>query len=653
MTERPRPERLRFYRGSLALRVLIISIVVIALPLLVYFVFVYHQEYSSRLREISVRLHDLGKSRAEKLSQMTRYNMQIIDIIQQVIDDGEFTGGEDSEQLSRFLEDVAIGGHLASAYYISIEPGPRYIGTASSDPSLVGQDFSADRYIENVLVQGQVSFLAHGASLNEGTDSFEKYFYVAKLVYDTHLHRPRGIITVSTAVDELIKRLVAPERSPYQVTFSLVTGDGIVFASSDPNLVLQVVPPMTDASRHELERARQMPPGTLRPGEITLREIEEIPGSVYLTWGGREQVAVEVPIGGTDLSLLLTADERTIFQEQRARLWRVLGVFILIFAVGGWAALWLTLRMSRPWQQLCEVMNRVSKGDLTARYHKRRSGFEINIVGAIFNQTINSLREQMARAEAERVQKETLDQEFRIGREIQMSILPTKPPVFSGVSLAARYVPAKQVGGDFYDVFPLMRGGEGTSELVLTVADASGKGISACLYSLLLRSMLRSFAVTSSRVSDIMLQANNLFCQDTGATGMFVTVLSAIYHPSSKELSFTSCGHPPALIRRSNGALEALVGQGLAVGVTTFTELPQDTVSLDRGDLLVLYTDGITEAHNVKNELFGDQRLSNYLAQEGHRGVDEVADGILAQVAAFRGTAPQFDDMTLLLMRVD
>lgn len=640
-------QRQRFYRGSLALRVLILSVVVIAFPLMVYFVFIYQQQYASRLADIAIRLHDLGSSRAQFLSQKNRFDLHVIDIVQQVMYDQALYHAHNAPQFSRFLTDVATGAELASVYYISLEPGSEFICTAASDPELIGQDFSSDRYVEDVLVRGRTSFLAHGASLSPGTDSFIQYFYVAKLLYDRVNHRRQGILTVSTVADDLIKRLVAPERSPYSVSFSLVTKEGIIFASSDPRLVLQVIRVAGNVDTKGAGTERYVDEG------LIMKPIETIPGSTYLSWGGRERIGVEVPIEGTLLSLLLTADEKTVFAQQRSQLWRVLGVFILIFAVGAWIALWLTLRMSRPWQHLCHVMGRVSQGDLTARYHKRQAGFEINIIGSIFNQTIDSLREQMARAESERVQKETLDQEFRIGRDIQMSILPVAPPAYPGVKLAARYVPARQVGGDFYDIFLLEKSNHASPDLVLTVADASGKGISACLYSLLLRSMLRSFAAVEETISEAMRRANNLFCEDTGASGMFVTVLTLVLHADTKKMSFTSCGHTPALIRRQDGVLEALVGKGLAMGVMPFGSLEHDTIQLNSGDLVVMYSDGITEAHNENNELFGDRRLAEYLAREGHKSLDEVADGLLDAVAVFRSQAPVFDDITLLMMRLE
>jgi sigma-B regulation protein RsbU (phosphoserine phosphatase) len=642
----------RLYRGSLALRVLGISVLAIALPLFLYFLFVYHESYSRRLRDIVVRLTDLGQSRAQLVGQLNTYDLRMIDVIEELMHNYKGTGWERDQWLSGVLRSVAEGGNFAAAYYISIESDGTFIATAASDSELIGHDYSADQYVEQVMMKGHASFLAYGSSVSAGTDSFEKYFYVAKLVYDPETYRPAGILTLSTAVNDLVSRLVAPEDEIYAVDFSLLTSGGMVFASGDPDLVLRTVTPVGKRELREFERIRGIAPGAVQLSGIEIEPIKSVPNSMYLTWNGKEHIGVEVPIKGTDLGLLLTANETTVFQEQRDRLLQVLGLFILIFAAGCWAALWLTQQMSRPLGQLCEVMNRVSRGDLTARYKKQRMGFEINIIGNIFNDSINSLREQMARAEAERVEKETLDQEFRIGRDIQLSILPQAELDFPGVDVSARYLPAKQVGGDFYDMFVKPRPNGEVNDLVLTVADASGKGISACLYALLLRSMLRSFAVTQTTVSETMRQANNLFCQDTGMSGMFVTAFTAVFHPDTNQLTYTSCGHTPGIVRRADGAIESLVGKGMAMGVLPTNELEEDSIQLHKGDLLVLYSDGITEAHNERNELFGEERVHTFVREQGNQALDAIADGLLAEIATFHGEAVQYDDITLLIMRL-
>ena len=135
-------------------------------------------------------------------------------------------------------------------------------------------------------------------------------------------------------------------------------------------------------------------------------------------------------------------------------------------------------------------------------------------------------------------------------------------------------------------------------------------------------------------------------------SGMFVTAFTAIFHPDTNQLTYTSCGHTPGIVRRADGAIETLVGKGMAMGVLPTDELEEDSIQLHKGDLLVLYSDGITEAHNERNELFGEGRVHTFVREQGDQALDTIADGLLAEIATFRGEAVQYDDITLLIMRL-
>ncbi len=625
----------RSYRGSLALRILLITICVVALPLLAYFLYAYHQGYTARLNEIVLRLRALGEGRSLLLTEMTEADLRLIAIIEELTSqEGAQPPLEKGRTRSLILTSVAKGGGYAAAYYITLFPGGKLIVTAASDPTQVGTDVSKDRFTEEVVRLGSASFLGFGSNtFQESGDTFGRFFYVAALVPGMD-QDPPGIITLARGVDDLIADLLSSEESTYTVTFSLLRGDGIIFASGNPSLTLQA-------------------PSSLRQKRAVAKKGgRAIYEPLFLGIDGVESIGLEIPVRGTRFSLLITAPESEVFGVERRQLYQVVGFFLLLFVVGVVIALWITQRMSRPLTSLIGAMRRVSDGDLTAKAESYPMGFEINMIGNIFNTTIESLRDQMSRAEVERVQRETLGQEFKIGREIQMSILPHKMPAFPGIEVAARYIPAKQVGGDFYDVFVKERIRGDGNDLVLTVADASGKGISACLYSLGLRSILRSYCGASDKISKIIEKTNNLFCEDTGMSGMFVTALTALFHPETRTLSYTACGHTPGFVRRKNGSLEVLTSRQLAMGVILFKDVEEETIQLEVGDLIILYTDGITETHNDRNELFGETRLLGYIRAAAEGSVDAMADGLLERVSDFRGQTAQYDDITLLVARV-
>jgi sigma-B regulation protein RsbU (phosphoserine phosphatase) len=253
-------------------------------------------------------------------------------------------------------------------------------------------------------------------------------------------------------------------------------------------------------------------------------------------------------------------------------------------------------------------------------------------------------------AEEERVRVEFYEKELKIGQVVQRGLLPSKMPTLEGIEIAERYLPAKEVGGDFYDVF--LRTCEGKEQIALVVADASGKGVQACFYSLGVRSDLRVFAREYQKAGQVMKNVNRLFYSDSGDTGMFVTLLLGIYDPKTNELEYSSCGHNPPYLRKSDGTIEMLGGVDMALGVKKELDPQTRKVRLQKGDLLVFYTDGVTETHNENNELFSEARLEQFIKEKGNLSAERVAGELIKELKEFQGKALQHDDITLLLMKL-
>ena len=182
-----------------------------------------------------------------------------------------------------------------------------------------------------------------------------------------------------------------------------------------------------------------------------------------------------------------------------------------------------------------------------------------------------------------------------------------KCPSSPGLDIASGFTPAREVGGDFYDVY--VKRDVQPNQLVIAIADASGKGITACFYSLCVRSMLRSYDSTYADLPKIIRSTNNLFCLDTGDTGMFVTAWVGIYDPATKIIRFSSCGHHPAIIKRKDGSLIEVTTSGIALGVAPFDKVKADQFQLETGDWVILYTDGILDARDAEGTHFGKERF--------------------------------------------
>ncbi len=242
-----------------------------------------------------------------------------------------------------------------------------------------------------------------------------------------------------------------------------------------------------------------------------------------------------------------------------------------------------------------------------------------------------------------------LDREMKVVGQIQRSLLPAKLPYIAGLDVAAYYQPAQRAGGDYYDFFPLPDGKWG-----IFIADVSGHGTPAAVFMAVTHCMAHTHpgpANPPGRVLDYLNQ--HLVDHYTGESGVFITAFYGVFSPAERTLNYASAGHnPPRLKRCQDGSLDSLDGAGgLPLGVRTGVQYPEASRKLQRGDQLIFYTDGITEAHNRDDELFGLERLDLSLKnckQEAQSLLDEV----LQAVEAFADGRPSDDDRTLIVARV-
>jgi len=322
-------------------------------------------------------------------------------------------------------------------------------------------------------------------------------------------------------------------------------------------------------------------------------------------------------------------------------------LFTFLFLFGGGSVVWILVsRMGRPLQELHHAMISVGKGDLTARYHTMRLGFEINQVGGLFNKTVDQLVTHMQSAADERLKSESYRKELQIARKIQKNLFPKKIPAFPSIEIATRYIPAKEVSGDFYDLFPLQ------DRLMIVIADSSGKGVSSSLFSLSVRSLLRSTALEFSQLTEMVDATNKLFCLDTEESADFVTAWIGIYESSTRKFQYTSCGHFPALLRKAGGEILELTTPGMALGGSPATRAQKEEVQLETGDFLLLFTDGVVEAQNRQEKFFGKDRLLNSFRTKSVLSPKEFIDSLTQELGLFTEGVDQFDDITLVAIQI-
>jgi sigma-B regulation protein RsbU (phosphoserine phosphatase) len=238
--------------------------------------------------------------------------------------------------------------------------------------------------------------------------------------------------------------------------------------------------------------------------------------------------------------------------------------------------------------------------------------------------------------------------ELRIASDIQRSFLPEKVPTLQGFDLAAISIPAMEVGGDFYD---FISGPDGS--LGVVIADVSGKSIPAALFMALSRTIVRVNATHHERGIEIIRDANDTISEDSRA-GMFVTLFYGVLNQAKKTLVYANAGHPPPLLLRAgSNECTALDVTGIAIGAMPGAEYEERSVDLSNGDVLILYTDGITEAINSKDEQYGIDRLCSIVKESRSFSAREIMRRILREVSDFTDEQPQFDDITMIIAKVE
>ena len=247
----------------------------------------------------------------------------------------------------------------------------------------------------------------------------------------------------------------------------------------------------------------------------------------------------------------------------------------------------------------------------------------------------------------EAAERERFLQELRVALAIQTSLLPKGEPSIPQLTVASLWQAAREVSGDFYDFLPLANDNWG-----IIIADVAGKGIPAALFMALSRTVLRSVGFSRLSAEETLLRANELICNDS-STDLFVTVFYAIWQPQSSRLLYCNGGHNPPLLLKATGEVEQIGRYGIALGILHPIPLEQHQLSLHPGDVVLFYTDGLTEAMNEKEEQFGLARLVELLQQLGDRTPQLIIETIRRAVAAFAGSAPASDDLTMIAIQVN
>lgn len=292
----------------------------------------------------------------------------------------------------------------------------------------------------------------------------------------------------------------------------------------------------------------------------------------------------------------------------------------------------------------------IASGQLESRQIDMKTGDEIEELGNSFNYMLEKLEQYIQNLSKITAEKERIGAELSVATHIQSSMLPCIFPAFPGrkeFDIYATMTPAKEVGGDFYDFFLIDH-----DHLAMVMADVSGKGVPAALFMVITKTLIKNITQTGLSPKEVLEKANNQLCENNEAE-MFVTVWLGILEITTGKLICANAGHEYPAVKKADGKYELVKDKhGFVLAGMENTRYREYELVLAQGDCLYLYTDGVTEATNTEDELYGTERMIDALNRYKDASCEELLAGMKADIDKFVGSAPQFDDITMLNLRL-
>jgi len=253
---------------------------------------------------------------------------------------------------------------------------------------------------------------------------------------------------------------------------------------------------------------------------------------------------------------------------------------------------------------------------------------------------------ERARQHEEILKKRRLEEELSIAKRIQQSFLPRERPRLPGFDISGINIPSQEVGGDYYDFIPIVE-----NQVGIAIGDVSGKGMPAALIMASFRASLIAEIRNNYAIRSIMFKVNNLLFEST-APDIYVTAIYGVLDTKNKIFTFSNAGHDAPILRHANGEMEYLTEGGIALGMFENSKYEERPLGLNSGDVIVFYTDGVTEAKNDKEEEFGTERLKRAIHDSHQLSATQIQENIYKAVKDFTGGSPQEDDLTMIVIKV-
>lgn len=595
--------------GCLGRRVLTVALLLLVAPLLVHTFLLYKEAQRAAITDNLNNLSLLARSEASFLRQYIKQTIADLKTVELLGDYAE--ASIEQPQQSQFSQ-IAVAESLSSFFLAEKQSDNSWKILAAAHPErLTHKDLNAQQY-NNVLDQQTSAYLF------DDPISQKKEMRVGYAISD------KRIMIAGIELDSLSAQLVRAPSFKSTPIAAFSTDDSDLYFASNPTFDLA---------------------SCLLFSQEELIDISYQPIGNFLLPENDQFVGVKIPVMGNSFYLIIALTRSQFYDiSSVVNLNHLIQLTLLFLVIGGGGVFFLTTRIARPLKQLFACIDQVGTGDLKVRYSPDPVGFELNMLGQKFNQMLTSLEHNIQEAKKQKLAKELLKQEFGIGQDIQRSIMKTSLKDYKNFDFAYAFTPAMEVSGDFFDVYKIDE-----DHVLFSIADTAGKGISACLYSLGARSCLRALVKSSQDLGDVLTRFNDLFNDDAENQGTFITAFVGILKVSTSKLEYCSCGHPPAFLIKDT-SLEMLSTGSMALGVDKSITFASKTITLDVGDKVLLYTDGVIEATNKESTMYSMDRLKNFLESQKMHSAQVIVHDLQKDVEVFSDQTELHDDITILCL---
>lgn len=442
-----------------------------------------------------------------------------------------------------------------------------------------------------------------------------------------------GIATVDWEISSLIKSI--SEMKPFEKTFSMyksgqkIKNSFALLSNTEYDYIIATTDPYLDGEALVGHSLKEIPWYASNLYEIT-----------YITYHGKKYIPFSRKMGN-GIELVICIPKFEMFKDiNKFYMYVVLIMLLIGFIVPALLYYSLNIYIINPIDKLIKIAHKVGKGeDIEIKIEKPEEFAHLASTYDKMTKDIKSITQEKAK----------INSELSIAKSIQTSSLPNIFPPFpdkTEFDIFASMDAAKEVGGDFYDFFFINE-----NEFMFLIADVSGKGIPAALFMMTVKTLVSNLSLFGYSPKELIEQINKKVCENN-KQGFFVTMLAEIININTGKMTLMNCGHNPPLIKRQNGKYEFLnLPSNVPLGIFEDTEFDLYETTMNYGDLIYTYTDGVTEATNTNNEIYGEERLCNCLNDIYSTNPEDIMQKVKMSIQEYIDSAPQSDDVTMLIFK--